>query len=349
MPGVQRLTVSQEEADLRLDRWFRRRIPGLGHGRLEKLLRKGEIRLDGARAKASDRVSAGQVVRIPPLPDADLDAKAPSRPKAAAPTPAEAAELETRILHMDEAVIAFNKPPGLPVQGGSGHQRHLDGMLDALRFGARERPRLTHRLDKDTSGVMLLARSRAAAAALTRAFRARETRKIYWAALSGAPKPRRGVVRLALVKAPGHGPGGAGEKMQCVPAEAASRVEGAKGAVTEYVVLEALGDRASWAALRPITGRTHQLRAHMAAIGCPIVGDGKYAASDPVDVARSPYLGGEISKKLHLHSRRLVVPHPNGDTMLSVEAPLPPHMERSWRALGWAEGAAAAPEDPFNP
>ena len=352
MSGVQHLPVEPDESDQRLDRWFKRRFPELGHGRLEKMLRKGEIRVDGARAKASDRVSAGQIVRVPPMP-----AAAPDRPpKAREQTVSEedAAWLRSLVVYRDPLVLALNKPPGLPVQGGSGQARHLDGMLDALRFDAAERPRLTHRLDKDTSGVLLLGRTRAAAAALARAFHSRATRKIYWAATAGVPKPRAGTIRYGLVKAPGHGAQGAGEKMLCVEPDAVRSTEGAKPALTEFMTLDALGDRAAWVALRPVTGRTHQLRAHMAALGRPIVGDGKYAPRtahgprDPFGKEPSPYLGGEISRKLHLHARRLALPHPDGSGRLVVQAPLPEHMARSWETLGWAERMGDAPEDPFE-
>ena len=350
MAGVQHLTIDADDADQRLDRWFKRRFPDIGHGRLEKMLRKGEIRIDGGRAKASTRLAVGQTVRVPPLGDRS---KATAQLAATAATkvdPADAEWLKGLVLYRDEAVIALNKPPGLPVQGGSGQSRHLDGMLDALRFDAPERPRLTHRLDKDTSGVLLLGRTRAAAARLARAFHARETRKIYWAAVAGAPRPRAGAIRYGLVKAPGHGAQGAGEKMLCVPPDDVRRTEGAKPALTEFFTIDALGDRAAWMSLRPVTGRTHQLRAHMAAVGCPIVGDGKYAPGDrdPFGRERSPYLGGEISKKLHLHARRIALPHPTGLGDLTVTAPLPEHMKRSWASLGWAETEESAPEDPFD-
>ena len=348
MAGVQHVVIEPGDADQRLDRWFKRLFPQIGHGRLEKMLRKGEIRVDGGRAKASTRLLAGQTVRIPPVGE-DVERK-PAAAPAAQIDAADAEWLQSLVLYRDKAVIALNKPPGLPVQGGSGLARHLDGLLDALRFDADEKPRLTHRLDKDTSGVLLLGRTRAAAAALARAFHSRETRKIYWAATAGAPKPRAGTIRYGLVKAPGHGPQGAGEKMLCVEPDAVRRIEGAKPALTEFFTIEALGDRAAWVALRPVTGRTHQLRAHMAAIGCPIVGDGKYAPGerDPFGKERSPYLGGEISKKLHLHARRIALPHPDGRGELVVAAPMPEHMRRSWGTLGWVEDEASAPEDPFE-
>ncbi|MEO1328224.1 MAG: RluA family pseudouridine synthase [Pseudomonadota bacterium] len=345
--GVRRLTVAADEAEQRLDRWLKRRLPELTQGRIEKLLRKGEIRVDGGRAKASDRLGPGAEIRIPPLaPRADADAP-PRRPPAKPISDADAALVQGWVLHRDDAVLALAKPPGLPVQGGSGQTRHLDGLLDALRFDRDDRPRLVHRLDKDTSGVLVLGRTPAAAAKLAQAFRARDARKLYWAALSGTPKPRMGEIRYALLKAPGHGPHGAGEKMLCVAPDLKNRPEGAQAALTLYAVLDALGDRACWAALRPVTGRTHQLRAHMAEIGCPVVGDGKYGTNrvEKQDGRYGAQLGGEISRKLHLHARALDLAHPDGGR-LRLSAPLPEHMRRTWESFGWDPDAAA--EDPFE-
>ena len=350
MAGVQHLTVSADEQDSRLDRWFKRRFPHIGHGRVEKMLRKGEIRVDGGRAKANDRLTPGQVVRVPPLPEAGEEGASTARtPRAESPVSAQdTAFMRALVLYRDEDVIALNKPPGLPVQGGSGQARHIDGMLDALMFEGGERPRLIHRLDKDTSGVLLLARNGRAAAALSAAFRSRATVKLYWAAVSGAPRPRAGTIRFGLVKQPGHGPNQAGEKMRCVRPDEVERIEGAKRAVTDFMTLEALGERVAWVALKPVTGRTHQLRAHMSEIGCPVVGDGKYGTnrSEKQDGVYGAQLGGEISRKLHLHARLLDLPHPSGDRRLRIVAPLPEHMARTWAGFGWEE--ADAPGDPFE-
>ncbi len=348
MPGVQHLTVEPDETEQRLDRWFRRRFPHVPHGRVEKMLRKGEIRIDGARAKAADRVSTGQTVRVPPLPDPE-EVSASRRMKSDAQvSEADREMLQACVLYKDAEVIVLNKPPGLPVQGGSGQARHLDGMLGALSFDRSDKPRLVHRLDKDTSGVLLLARTVPAAAALAKAFHGRDTDKIYWAAVSGVPKPRSGTIRTGLVKAPGHGPHGAGEKMLAIATEAVKTTEGAKRASTDFTVVEAMGDRAAWMALRPITGRTHQLRVHMAELGCPIVGDGKYGTNriEKEDGRYGAQLGGEISRKLHLHARSIAIPHPAGKGMLRATAPLPDHMRRTWAAFGWDDGAA--PSDPFE-
>ncbi|MBM3570224.1 MAG: RluA family pseudouridine synthase [Alphaproteobacteria bacterium] len=303
-------TVAAEEAGQRLDRWFKRRFPQLGHGRLEKLLRTGQVRVDGKRAKASDRIETGQVLRIPPLPATPAVSAGP-RPV----SEADAAMLRAAVLHRDAEVIAINKPPGLPVQGGSGHERHLDGMLDALRFDAADKPRLVHRLDKDTSGVLVLARSRAAAQALTRAFRARDARKLYWALVSGVPHPPAGTIDLALAKLPG-------ERGEMVAADE----ETGQRAITRYRVVEHFGRKAAFLAMSPVTGRTHQLRAHAAALGTPIVGDGKYGAGHPT-------LTGQVSRKLHLHARAIDIAHPAGGR-LQVVAPLPDHMARSWALFG---------------
>ncbi|PIE08647.1 MAG: RNA pseudouridine synthase [Rhodobacterales bacterium] len=345
MSRVQIVEVAAGEGGQRLDRWFRRRFAHVSQGRIEKMCRKGEIRLDGGRVKPATRLEEGQSLRIPPLPE-------PGEVPKPKPTPRiserDAAMIRDAVIWQDEHIIALNKPPGLPVQGGSGQGgRHVDALAEALRAGG-DKPRLVHRLDKDTSGVLLLARSRAAAKALTDAFRARDTRKIYWALLAGVPVPRMGTVKWGLVKAPGHGGGGEAEKMRCIHPDAIATTPGAKRAVTDYAVIQALGQRASWAALVPVTGRTHQLRAHMAEMGHPIVGDGKYGGSGQENLGDGwgASLGGEISRKLHLHARSIRFDHPFTGQRLTLTAPLPEHMARSWAALGL--DARDAPEDPFE-
>ena len=337
MSGVQTLTVGADEGDQRLDRWLRRRFPHVPQGRIEKMCRKGEIRVDGGRVKPATRVATGQSVRVPPLPDAPAPV-----PAAGAISEADAAMIRAAVLYRDDHLIALNKPPGLPSQGGTGQGgRHVDALAEALRDGADEKPRLVHRLDKDTSGLLLLARSRAAAAALTRAFRARETRKIYWAACAGVPSPRMGTIRYGLVRA-----GGERERMLCVAPDEVEATEGARRAVTDFAVLEALGTRLSWVALVPVTGRTHQLRAHMAEIGHPLIGDGKYGGSAQENAGDGWGAGaGGLSRKLHLHARSLALTHPVTGARLHLTAPLPPHMARTWETLGWR--AAEVPEDPF--
>jgi len=347
MSGVQHLTVGADAADMRLDRWLRRQFPHLGQGAIERMCRKGELRLDGARARAADRLAAGQTVRVPPLPPA-APAPAPADPDAIPDD--DAAMIRAAVLWRDEHMIVLNKPPGLPSQGGSGQgMRHVDGLTPALRFGYKDRPVLVHRLDRDTSGLLLLARTPRVARRLSEAFRDRATRKLYWAAVAGVPAPRMGTIRYGLVKAPGHGRGGEGEKMRCLPPDAVAATEGARPARTDYAVLSALGRRAAWVALVPVTGRTHQLRAHMAEIGHPIVGDGKYGGSGQENAGDGwgASLGGEISRKLHLHARHLWLTHPVTGAALSFTAPLPAHMARTWAAFDWQAGDV--PADPFDP
>lgn len=344
MSGVQTVTVTEDEGDQRLDRWFRRRFPQVSQGRIEKMCRKGEIRVDGGRVKAATRVEAGQSVRVPPLPDE------PARPKPAQPkvSDADTALIQKAVIYRDDHIIALNKPPGLPTQGGSKQTRHVDGLSAALTFGYDEKPRLVHRLDKDTSGVLLLARTRKVAGALTQAFRARDTRKIYWAAVAGVPSPRMGTIQYGLVKAPGHGSKGEAEKMLPVDPRHIEETPGAKRATTDYAVLSALATRAAWVAMVPITGRTHQLRAHMAAIGHPIVGDGKYGGSGQENLGDGwgAQLGGEISRKLHLHARSLSFDHPVTGARVTLTAKLPEHMARTWDMMDWH--AADVPADPFE-
>ncbi|PWR21184.1 RluA family pseudouridine synthase [Zavarzinia aquatilis] len=323
MNAVVMRKVELADADMRVDRWFKRHYPDVGHGRLEKLLRTGQVRVNGGRVKASDRLLVGDEVRVPPLGEAPKPA-----PDAAAPKPVSARALEIgetlkkAILHRDADVLVINKPAGLAVQGGSGlDDAHLDAALDALMFEAAERPRLVHRLDKDTSGVLVLARSRQAATALAKSFKARDAAKTYWALVMGMPKPTRGRIDLALAK---EGPAGH-EKMRTVQRE--DEDDESKRAVTFYAVVEQAAGKVSWLAMRPLTGRTHQLRAHAAFLGTPIVGDGKYGGAEA-------FLTGGISRKLHLHARAIDIAHPAGGR-LKVEAPLPPHMAESFRLLGF--------------
>jgi len=319
MTEVELRLVAEDEGDLRLDRWFRRHYPDLSHGRLERLLRTGQVRVDGARVKAGVRLAAGQTVRVPPL------APAPPREDAAAasppPRPADLAMLRDRVLHMDAEVIVLDKPAGLAVQGGSGQQRHVDAMLDGLRFGHGERPRLVHRLDKDTSGVLVLARTVAAAAALTAAFRGRAARKVYWAITAGVPVPAEGLIALPLAKTGRPG----GQRVQVDAEEGLS-------ARTEYRVLDRAARRAAWVRLDPQTGRTHQLRVHCAQIGTPILGDGKYGGAEA-------FLHGSVARALHLHARRITLPHPSGG-LLDARAELPPHMVETMRLLGFSADTA---------
>lgn len=326
MSGVQHMEIAADDDGVRLDKWFKKRFPGLSHGRLEKLLRKGDIRLDGGRVKANARLSTGQTLRVPPLEKEQT--AVPARTKSmSAVSYADAAELQSRVLYRDDAVLIIDKPAGLAVQGGTGTTKHLDGMLSALQFDAAEPPRLVHRLDKDTSGVLVLARTGQAARSLTAAFRSKDARKIYWAAVVGIPKPLQGRIDMALSKEPGRG----GERMVCDP-------EHGQSATTLFRTLEKAGRRAAWIMLEPLTGRTHQLRVHCAsALECPILGDGKYGAAEAfLD-------GGVIGRKVHLHARAIRIPTPLGG-MAEAIAPLPAHMVETWDALGFDE---ALEPDPF--
>jgi len=254
--------------------------------------------------------------------------------------------IQSCVLWKDEHIIVLNKPPGLPSQGGSGQgDRHVDGLTEALMFGYKDRPKLVHRLDKDTSGLLLLARTDRVARGLSEALRHRDVRKIYWAAVAGTPVPRAGSIKYGLVKLGGRGEN---ERMHCVHPKDIATTEGAKRAHTDYAVLTALGTRASWVALVPHTGRTHQLRAHMAELGHPIIGDGKYGGSSQENLGDGwgAGIGGDISRKLHLHARTLIVEHPITKKMLTLTAPLPAHMQRTWDFVGW--DVTHAPLDPFN-
>jgi 23S rRNA pseudouridine955/2504/2580 synthase len=325
MSGVQTIEVTDGDADRRLDRWFRQHFPDLPHGRLEKLLRTGQIRVDGARARASTRLTKGQQVRVPPLGDL-LSPRTRKRQTADA---ADVARVQDMVIHRDDDVIAINKPPGLAVQGGTGVQRHLDGMLDGLIFDAPERPRLVHRLDKDTSGVLLLGRTAKATARLTAVFRSREAEKTYWALVVGVPARRGGRIDMAIAKRV-VGTGTAGERM--------ATVAGGRQAITDYAVLETAGTKVAWLALRPLTGRTHQLRVHCNALGTPILGDGKYGG-------RAAFAAGIPGPaRLHLHARAIRMPHPGGG-WLEITAGMPVELATTWQFFGFDPAATA---DPFR-
>lgn len=312
--------VSDDEADIRLDRWFRRHFPGVTQGAIQKLCRTGQVRVDGHRADAATRLAAGQSVRVPPLPSAP----APAPRVAAEIDPNTARDLQRLVLYRDDQVLVLNKPHGLAVQGGPGITLHLDMLLDALRFGSPDRPRLVHRLDRDTSGVLLLARTPGTAAKLASAFRSRDVEKTYWAVVARRPVPAEGRIDLPLKRI-----GGArGERT--APADRDDK-EAAR-AITDYRTLDHAGQKLAWLELQPLTGRTHQLRVHCVALGAPILGDEKYARPDQNN-AFSAIVEG-LSSELHLHARALRLPHPAGGTLL-VEAELPPHMVQTFRTLGF--------------
>jgi 23S rRNA pseudouridine955/2504/2580 synthase len=319
--SVQTVAVTPDESGMRVDRFLEARFPGLSFSHIQRIIRKGELRVNGRRAQPKQRLEAGQAVRIPPL---RLEA-----PKARA-AGSEADEktrafLQSIALYEDSDVLVLDKPMGLAVQGGSGTTRHLDGMLEVLRAPGPDgqRPRLVHRLDKDTAGCLLVAKTRFAAAALAKTFRSRAARKIYWALVAGVPKPRQGRISTFLAKEER-----ADESLMRI---ARHGEQGASHAVTYYAVVETSARTLAWVSLKPVTGRTHQLRAHMAHIGHPIVGDPKYFARENWE------LPGGMQDRLHLFARRIALPHPRGGT-IDVTAPLPPHMRQSWNLLGLDAG-----------
>jgi 23S rRNA pseudouridine955/2504/2580 synthase len=308
-------TVAPDDDGIRLDRWFKRNLPDASFNLVSRWSRTGQLRLDGKRAAPGDRIEAGQTIRVPP---AEAAAPEKARPKIErrALSEDEIGFVNELVIHSDPAAIVVNKPPGLATQGGTKTNVHLDGLLDGLADERGERPKLVHRLDKDTSGVLLLARTARAAAFFSKSFSGRTARKVYWALVVGVPEIRDGYVDLPIAKQPGTG----GEKMHVDEAEGLS-------ARTRYRVIERAGNRAAWIELQPLTGRTHQLRVHMAAIGHPIVGDGKYGGQEA-------FLTGAISRKLHLHARRLRIDHPDGER-IDVSAELPGHFAESLATLGF--------------
>ncbi|HYG27851.1 MAG TPA: RluA family pseudouridine synthase [Caulobacteraceae bacterium] len=313
---VRTLYVDAGEDGVRLDRWFKRRWPHLSHIQINKLARSGQIRVDGARAKPETRLAAGAQVRVPPLPDA------PDPGEKKSISSRDAAFARSLVLYEDEEVLVLNKPAGLAVQGGTKTTHHIDRLLSAWGEGL-ERPRLVHRLDRDTSGVLILGKTPGAAAKLSGAFARRRAQKTYWAIVFGNPKPSEGIIEMPLVKK------GVGDRELVVPAD--PKDPRGDPAETEYVTISRAAHRAAWLALRPHTGRTHQLRAHMKAIGHPILGDPKYG-----DEATTELAGG---LKLQLHARRVTLPHPSAG-MISVEAPLSPEMKAGFERFGFDEHEA---------
>ncbi len=321
MAGIEHIEVDSDEAGMRLDRWFKIHYPGLGFGQLQKLLRSGQVRVDGGRVKTDTRVEPGQKVRIPPL---DVDAKGVKRGPIAGKDLKHAGDgelLARMLLHEDDKVFVLNKPAGLAVQGGSGVTRHIDKMLEAWTSQKGEKPRLVHRLDRDTSGVLVVARTRGAAQKLTAAFRERDTKKTYWALVKGVPRKREDRISTWLVKEQTPD----GDRMRI----AKHGEDGADHAVSFYRILEQAAQNFAWLEMEPYTGRTHQLRVHAAHIGHPILGDPKYFDAD----INWDFPGG-IQNRLHLHARHIDIPHPSGGR-LKVTAPLPPHMVQTWNVFGF--------------
>lgn len=342
VPGMsaQNFEVSEDEEGMRLDRWFKRRLPELSLSHLNKIVRTGQVRVDGGRVKTATRLARGQSVRVPPL---NFEPKA----KVAPPVlEKDVRALKDMILYEDRDLFVLNKPYGLAVQGGSGMREHIDGMLASMPNERGDRPLLVHRIDRDTSGVLLVAKTRKIAADLGEVFRSKQARKIYWALVEGVPKTPQGRISLYLAKGEGMGdlrtrapgatnadPHAAIEKMRV----AKHGDEDAQHSVTYYAIVDKVASRLAWLSMKPITGRTHQLRAHAEAIGHPIIGDPKYGLKPKNDPRRNDPLRAvpeDVERKLHLLARRLILPHPRGGT-LDVTAPLPPHMQHSFEMFGF--------------
>ena len=318
MSGVQHMTVDETDAGSRLDRWFKRQFPHIPHGKVEKLLRTGQLRVDGKRAKGNARIEGGQVIRIPPLPE-------PSEIKTVAPVnERDVAYMRSMIIYEDADIIALNKPHGIAVQGGTGTTRHIDGMLPALGEGCR----LVHRLDRDTTGVLLIAKNVRAAKWVGRAFQSRRAEKVYWGVTNGVPKPSAGEIKGYMAK--GRLDNRFGNKHEGKEIMQAVRhgTDGAKHAKTLYQCVAKAGQRSAWVVMQPLTGRTHQLRLHMQILGCPIAGDPKYMTDRPIP--------GGLENMLHLHARSLTLPR-EGQSDLHLEAPIPPHMEQAFEVMGYNE------------
>jgi 23S rRNA pseudouridine955/2504/2580 synthase len=322
---VRQFTVAPDDDGIRLDRWFRRNLPDASFNLVSRWARTGQLRVDGKRAAPGDRIEAGQTIRVPPAEPAV--AAAPKKPERQALSEDEIAFVRELVIHSDAQAIVINKPPGLATQGGTKTVQHLDGLLGGLADEGANRPKLVHRLDKDTSGALLVARTARAAAFFSRSFSGRTARKVYWAVVIGVPDVADGLIDLPLAKQPGTG----GEKMHV------DESENGLPSRTRYRVIERAGNRAAWVELQPLTGRTHQLRVHMAAIGHPIVGDGKYAGQEA-------FLTGSISRKLHLHARRLRIDHPDGGR-IDVVAGLPQHFAETMANLGFDPAAGDLPLD----
>ncbi|WFL78083.1 RluA family pseudouridine synthase [Altererythrobacter arenosus] len=321
---VRQFTVAEDDNGIRLDRWFKRNLPQIGFATVSKWARTGQIRVDGKRVKPEDRLEAGQLLRVPPGGE-QKDRKPPKRREL---SDEEIAEAQAMVIAQTKSAIVLNKPPGLATQGGSKTFKHVDGLLDAFHSDDEPRPRLVHRLDKDTSGVLLIARTPGSAASYSKRFSGRSARKVYWALVVGVPDIHEGTIDAPLAKQPGTG----GEKMHVDE-------ENGQRAVTRYRVVDKAGNRAAWVELEPLTGRTHQLRVHLAAIGHPIVGDGKYGGQDA-------FLTGAISRKMHLHARRLVIGEPSANSKsggkLDVTAELPEHFAATMEALGFDQALSNA-------
>lgn len=307
--------VAADDDGIRLDRWFKRHMEDVSFNLVSRWARTGQLRVDGEKATPGDRIAAGQTIRIPP---ADATPERSSRPERAVDplTDDERDYVRDMVIYSTPDAFVLNKPPGLATQGGTKTDQHLDRLLAGLEDEAGQKPKLVHRLDKDTSGVLLVARSARAAGFFSKSFAGRTARKVYWALVVGDVSADEGLIDAPLAKQPGTG----GEKMHVAPEGQAAR--------TRWRVVDRAGTRTAWVELQPMTGRTHQLRAHMAHLGHPIVGDAKYGGAEA-------FLTGGVSRKLHLHARRLKIDAPGGAKAIDVTAELPGHFAETLATLGF--------------
>ena len=315
MAEARTFTVQEDDDGIRLDRWFKRHMPDVSFNIVSRWSRTGQLRVNGEKAVPGDRVEAGQQIRIPPA-EAMSGRGVRPQPKRDPLSDDEVRFVRDMVIHQEPGAFVLNKPPGLATQGGTKTTQHLDRLLDGLADDERGRPKLVHRLDKDTSGALLVARTARAAGHFAKAFSGRTAKKIYWALVVGVPDANEGVIDAPLAKQPGTG----GEKMHISE-------EHGLPAKTKWRTIDRAGGRAAWVELQPLTGRTHQLRAHMAAIGHPIVGDAKYGGAEA-------FLTGGISRKLHLHARRIRIDAPEGGK-IDVTAELPTHFAETLATIGF--------------
>ena len=322
--GVQTLTVTGDDNDTRIDKWFWRHFPGLGKTMLYKLMRKGQVRLNGGRVKPDTRVFAGYEVRVPPMPAEAYQPKVVvERPLTSEERAKKRAALQKITLYEDRDVLVLNKPFGLATQGGSKVKRHVDGMIAILETD-KVKPKLVHRLDRETSGVLMVAKNAAAARALGRSLKSRDVQKFYWALVAPTPQMNDGIIEARIAKGPARG----GEYMMVNDEEG-------KYSKTEFWIVEKAFRKAAWLLMKPETGRTHQLRVHAQLMGSHIIGDSKYGPEEPLEIEDLSH-----ADKLHLHARRVICPHPNGRDVIDVTAPLPPHMAESFTYFGFDENVA---------
>ena len=304
MSQVQFVKVKDTDDGIRLNRWFLKYYPDLPLSRLQKLLRTKQVKVDGKKCETATRLISGQEIRVPPLQDDIMTDNKTSVSKR------DAEFVRSLVIYKDENIIVLNKPSGLAVQGGTNTKRHIDGMLSALCFENDEAPKLVHRIDKDTSGILLLARNRKYAELLTKAFKNKEIKKTYLAVVQGCPKQKKMIIDAPLLKQ--------GERMVVA-------ADGQK-ALSEMRVLDNAGDRFALVELSPQTGRTHQLRAHMKYIGNPIVGDDRYFIERKAKI-------NDIADKLYLHAYKIDLTDIYKKLVITAE--IPEYFKQVFDSFGW--------------